>query len=426
MGLLGPNGSGKTTILRILTGYLLPSSGTARIAGLDIVDDALAARARVGYVPEDVPLYGWMSVREFLAFMARLKGLAGRAAAGSVEAAIERLGLGDVRRMLIGKLSRGYRQRVAVAQALLGDPALLILDEPTNGLDPRQIIEMRGHIRALAGERTVLVTSHILGEIERVADRVAILLGGRLLGVHALGAGGSGQRIRMRVRGPEDAVRACLARVPGVQRVSVERPPGGDARDLLGGFRSGPRGGGAGRRRRRRRLRPARHGPGACRSGDALPRSHERPLGGARVRHFGTLLLKEEKAIFSSPIAYATVAVYLLLMGYTFTAVLFLNRTGELVRVFFQAAVLFLLIVPVVTMRLFAEERRAGTLELLLTSPVREIEIVLAKFAAGLSLPVLDARAHRQLRRSSWASTATPTGARSTAASSAFCSSRPR
>ncbi len=107
------------------------------------------------------------------------------------------------------------------------------------------------------------------------------------------------------------------------------------------------------------------------------------------MKHFGTLLLKEERAIFSSPIAYATVAVYLLLMGYTFTAVLFLNRTGELVRVFFQAAVLFLLVVPVVTMRLFAEERRGGTLELLLTSPVREIEIVLAKFAAGLSLSAL-------------------------------------
>jgi len=107
------------------------------------------------------------------------------------------------------------------------------------------------------------------------------------------------------------------------------------------------------------------------------------------VRHLGTLLLKEEKAIFSSPIAYATVAVYLLLMGYTFTAILFLNRTGELVRVFFQAAVLFLLIVPVVTMRLFAEERRAGTLELLLTSPVRESAIVVAKFIAGLTLPAL-------------------------------------
>src|SRR6266498_4042757 len=166
-------------------------------------------------------------------------------------------------------------------------------------------------------------------------------------------------------------------------------PARGRARDLRRGFRGRPHCGGAGRRRRRRGPRPARHDPGACGSGDPLPRSHERPLRGAPVRHFATLFLKEEKAIFSSPIAYATVAVYLLLMGYTFTAVLFLNRTGELVRVFFQAAVLFLLIVPVVTMRLFAEERKAGTLELLLTSPVREIEVVLAKFTAGLSLPVL-------------------------------------
>jgi ABC-2 type transport system ATP-binding protein len=240
MGLLGPNGSGKTTILRILTGYVLPSSGSARIAGFDVVDDALAARARIGYVPEDIPLYPWMSVRELLAFMARLKGLTGRAVTSSIEAVIERLGLGDVRRVLIGKLSRGYRQRVAIAQALLGDPALLILDEPTNGLDPRQIIEMRGHIRALAGERTVLVTSHILGEIERVADRVAILLGGRLLGVHALDAGGSGQRIRLRVRGPEGAVRVCLAQVPGVREVSVESPTGSDLVTCLVGAGAAP------------------------------------------------------------------------------------------------------------------------------------------------------------------------------------------
>ena len=240
MGLLGPNGSGKSTILRILTGYLLPSSGTARIAGLDVVDDPLAARARVGYVPEDVPLYGWMNVREFLIFMARLKGLAGQAMTGSVEAVIERLGLGEARRILIGKLSRGYRQRVAVAQALLGDPALLILDEPTNGLDPRQIIEMRGHIRALAGERTVLVTSHILGEIERVADRVAILLGGRLLGVRALGGGDADQRISLRVRGPQEAVRACLVRVPGVERLTVEPLPGGELVTCLVDSQAGP------------------------------------------------------------------------------------------------------------------------------------------------------------------------------------------
>jgi ABC-2 type transport system ATP-binding protein len=222
MGLLGPNGSGKTTILRILTGYLRPSSGTARIAGLDVVDEALAARARVGYVPEDAPLYGWMAVQEFLIFMARLKGLPRRSAAAAVGTVIERLVLGDVRRLLIGKLSRGYRQRVAIAQALLGDPELLVLDEPTNGLDPRQIIEMRGHIRALAGAHTVLVTSHILGEIERVADRVAVLLRGRLLGVHALRAAGQGQRLRLRVRGRLDAVHARLTGLAGVRRVTVE------------------------------------------------------------------------------------------------------------------------------------------------------------------------------------------------------------
>ena len=226
MGLLGPNGSGKTTILRILAGYLRPSAGTARIVGLDVVDDALEARARVGYVPEDVPLYDWMSAQEFLAFMARLKGLASRAATAAVDASIERLALGGVRRRLIGKLSRGYRQRVAIAQALLGNPDLLILDEPTNGLDPRQIIEMRGHIRALAGERTILVTSHILGEIERVASRVAILLEGQLLGVYRLRAAGEGQRFRLRIRGAPDAVQGCLTRVPGVQQVSVD-PAGG-------------------------------------------------------------------------------------------------------------------------------------------------------------------------------------------------------
>jgi ABC-2 type transport system ATP-binding protein len=233
MGLLGPNGSGKTTILRILTGYLRPSAGTARIAGLDVVQDSLAARARVGYVPEDAPLYGWMRVREFLLFMARLKGLSGPAAPAAVEGALARLALGDVQRLLIGKLSRGFRQRVAIAQALLGDPDLLILDEPTNGLDPRQIIEMRGHIRSLAGERTVVVTSHILGEIERVADRVAILLSGRLLGVHAVRAGALALRFRLRVRGPEATVAARLSGVAGVRRVSAEREPGADVATYL-------------------------------------------------------------------------------------------------------------------------------------------------------------------------------------------------
>ena len=225
MGLLGPNGSGKTTILRILAGYLRPSAGTARIAGLDVVDDSLAARRCVGYVPEDVPLYGGMAVREFLVFMGRLKGLTAPGLSGAVSEAMHRLRLEQMHDVQIGRLSRGYRQRVAIAQALLGNPALLILDEPTNGLDPRQIIEMRELIRSLGGERTILVTSHILGEIERVADRVAILLDGRLLGVHALRGSGMAQRLRVRIRGDDQHVRTCLARVPGVTAVEAEGEP---------------------------------------------------------------------------------------------------------------------------------------------------------------------------------------------------------
>ena len=223
--LLGPNGSGKTTILRILAGYLRPSAGTARIAGLDVVDDSLAARRCVGYVPEDVPLYGGMAVREFLVFMGRLKGLTAPGLSGAVSEAMHRLRLEQMHDVQIGRLSRGYRQRVAIAQALLGNPALLILDEPTNGLDPRQIIEMRELIRSLGGERTILVTSHILGEIERVADRIAILLDGRLLGVHALRGSGMAQRLRVRIRGDDQHVRTCLARVPGVTAVEAEGEP---------------------------------------------------------------------------------------------------------------------------------------------------------------------------------------------------------
>jgi len=186
MGLLGPNGSGKSTILRILTGYLQPSSGRAWIMGHDVVTASLRAREQLGYVPEDAPLYTHMRVREFLAFMGRVRGLGGAALRRAVDEVVERLACAPVVDAPIGRLSRGYRQRVAIAQALLGRPRLLVLDEPTNGLDPRQIIEVRELIRTLAQELAVLVTSHILAEVERVAHRAAILLDGRLLAVHTL------------------------------------------------------------------------------------------------------------------------------------------------------------------------------------------------------------------------------------------------
>jgi ABC-2 type transport system ATP-binding protein len=222
MGLLGPNGSGKTTILRILTGYLRPSAGTVRVAGFDVVRDGRAARRRVGYVPEDAPLYPHMRVNEFLEFMGRLRGLDGSRLRAAIGSASERLGLMDVGETIIGRLSRGYRQRVCLAQAVLHGPDLLVLDEPTNGLDPRQIIEFRELIRGLADQCSIVVTSHILAEIARLADRVAILLGGRLLAVRPLGAEGS---VRLRVRSDMGAgVMPLLQAAAGAAEI-VEEPP---------------------------------------------------------------------------------------------------------------------------------------------------------------------------------------------------------
>jgi ABC-2 type transport system ATP-binding protein len=225
IGLLGPNGSGKSTILRVLAGYLPPSAGSVRIAGIDVAADSLGARMQVGYVPEDAPLYDGMRVAEFLHFMAAIKGVTGRATGGAVATAAERLELGPVLGMPIGKLSRGYRQRVAIAQALVNDPALLILDEPTNALDAYQVIAVRALVRSLAGRRTVLVASHVLTEIERVASRVMILLDGRLLTTDAMREAGHARQLRLHVAGPALAILAAVRLIPGV----IDAAPGDDA-----------------------------------------------------------------------------------------------------------------------------------------------------------------------------------------------------
>ena len=184
--LFGPNGSGKTTFLRMLAGYISPSAGRITVAGHDVVRDGLAARRKIGYVLEAVPLYGHMRVDEFLRFMARLRGVTESAVQVAVERVVRLLALGEVVRKPVRVLSRGYRQRTALAQALVHEPEIVVLDEPTNGLDPRQIIEMRGLIRSLAGAHTVLMSSHILSEIEKTADRAGLLLDGKLLGVRAI------------------------------------------------------------------------------------------------------------------------------------------------------------------------------------------------------------------------------------------------
>jgi len=221
MGLLGPNGSGKTTILRILAGYLAPSAGRAAIAGLDTVARAVDARRQVGYVPENAPLYEGMRVREFLRFMGAIKGLARASARVATEAVSRRLALEAVGDVPIARLSKGFRQRVAIAQALLNEPPVLILDEPTNGLDPRQIIEMREIIRSLARAHTIVLSSHVLPEMEKVADRVAILVDGRLLAVHPLRDGRPATRLFLRVAGDAERVVRCLTALPGVRLDAV-------------------------------------------------------------------------------------------------------------------------------------------------------------------------------------------------------------
>jgi ABC-2 type transport system ATP-binding protein len=181
VGLLGPNGAGKTTLMRILTGFLAPTRGGAVIAGCSIADDPRGVRRAIGYLPEAVPLPPEMRVGEYLTFRAALKGIPRRARPGELDEALARTQLGDRRGQIIGTLSRGFRQRVGLADALLGQPPILILDEPTVGLDPNQIRETRSLIRQLGRERTVLLSTHVLSEVEALASRVMILHRGRLV-----------------------------------------------------------------------------------------------------------------------------------------------------------------------------------------------------------------------------------------------------
>lgn len=181
LGLLGPNGAGKTTILRILTGFFPPTEGKVSLNGVLMADDPVAVKRRIGYLPEQVSLYPDFRVEELLKFVAEIKGVARKQIKNEIEDKMARTGVLEVRRRLVGQLSRGFRQRVGLAQALVGNPDVLILDEPTNGLDPRQIIEIRGLIRELGRERTLVLSTHILPEASLLCGRVLILNQGRIV-----------------------------------------------------------------------------------------------------------------------------------------------------------------------------------------------------------------------------------------------------
>ena len=225
-GLLGPNGAGKSTIMNILTGYLAPTEGEVKVAEFCLPEQAQQAKACVGYLPEQPPLYPEMTVQEYLDFVAELKGVKHAQRKQQVLAAAHRTGLEEVLPRVIRSLSKGYRQRVGIAQALLGSPQLIILDEPTVGLDPAQVIEIRNLIRELGKEHTVILSSHILSEVQAVCQQVLILSKGRLVAVGSPEELGEtlnpGSRLRATAQGETETVLAAVRSVPGICRVELE------------------------------------------------------------------------------------------------------------------------------------------------------------------------------------------------------------
>jgi ABC-2 type transport system ATP-binding protein len=230
LGFLGPNGAGKTTTMRVLTGYMPPTDGKAIVAGYDVFQQPLEAKRRTGYLPETPPLYPDMTVRDYLTFVARIKGVPRGERKSRVASVMERTRIGDVGHRLCAKLSKGYRQRVGLAQALLHNPEVLILDEPTAGLDPKQIIETRELIRNLAGDHTVILSTHILPEVSQTCQRVVIINKGHVVAVD------TPENLTSRLRGSEtmyvqvDGLGADVARtleqIPGVTRVKLSETRG--------------------------------------------------------------------------------------------------------------------------------------------------------------------------------------------------------
>ncbi len=230
LGFLGPNGAGKTTTMRILTCYMPASEGTARVAGYDVFDDSLEVRRRIGYLPEVPPLYPEMTVESYLNFVAKIKGVQSSRRRQQVDDAMGKCSVGDERNRVIAKLSKGYKQRVGVAQALLGNPEVLILDEPTIGLDPKQIFEIRTLIKGLAGTHTVILSTHILPEVSMTCSRVVIINKGKVVAMDTpqglTNQSKGAERVALVVDGPREEVQSKLQSLEGVLSVGAEGPDG--------------------------------------------------------------------------------------------------------------------------------------------------------------------------------------------------------
>jgi len=227
VGFLGPNGAGKTTTIRMLTGYIPPTSGTALIGGYDIFLNSLIAKQKIGYMPENVPLYDDMRVREYLLFRAELKGLRGQDVRKHMNEALELCSIKDIKSQMISSLSKGFRQRVGLADALINKPPLLILDEPTNGLDPSQIRSFRELIKELAENHTILISTHILSEVELTCDRVLIINKGKMIGnntpLELSEKIKSSTTISLELKSQDHDIRGTISNISGIKKVTLEK-----------------------------------------------------------------------------------------------------------------------------------------------------------------------------------------------------------
>ena len=217
IGFLGPNGAGKTTTMRMLTCFLPPSAGSATVAGFDVLEQPLEVKKRIGYLPETPPLYPEMDTTEYLTFVGKLKGLSGSELRGRIDYVCERCAITDVRHKLLGRLSKGYRQRVGLAQAIIHNPDVLILDEPTAGLDPKQINETRDLIKGLAGDHTIILSTHILPEVEQTCQKVMIINRGKLVATDSV------QNLQSRARGAESVLVEVAGRNGNLESATVQR-----------------------------------------------------------------------------------------------------------------------------------------------------------------------------------------------------------
>jgi len=225
LGFLGPNGAGKTTTMRIITGYFPPTDGNAYVAGYSVLDEPLEVKKRIGYVPETPAMYGDMRVREYIKYIGAIKGVPKSELNGRMEKVAEQCALGQVMKKNIGELSKGFRQRVALGQALINDPPVLVLDEPTSGLDPKQIYEIRTLIKSMAGERTIILSTHILPEVSMTCSKVVIINEGQIIAVDSTdNIGGSlteSHHVEIKVDGPGRQVQKSLSALQGVKHIET-------------------------------------------------------------------------------------------------------------------------------------------------------------------------------------------------------------